>query len=42
VPGPDLREISFKVYKAISQQIGDIFAEHTPVIEPLSLNAVRK
>ncbi len=28
----------FEVYKAISRQIRDIFAEHTPVIEPLSLD----
>lgn len=28
----------FEVYKAISQRIREIFAEHTPVIEPLSLD----
>ncbi len=28
----------FEVYKAVSQQIRDIFAEHTPIIEPLSLD----
>lgn len=28
----------FEVYKAISRQIREIFAEHTPVIEPLSLD----
>jgi DNA polymerase IV len=28
----------FEVYKAISRQIGEIFAEHTPIIEPLSLD----
>jgi DNA polymerase-4 len=28
----------FEVYKAISRQIRDIFADHTPVIEPLSLD----
>jgi DNA polymerase-4 len=28
----------FDVYKAISQQIRAIFAEHTPIIEPLSLD----
>ncbi|WP_316184086.1 MULTISPECIES: DNA polymerase IV [unclassified Bradyrhizobium] len=28
----------FEVYKAISQQIRAIFAEHTPIIEPLSLD----
>jgi DNA polymerase-4 len=28
----------FEVYKAVSQQIREIFAEHTPIIEPLSLD----
>jgi DNA polymerase-4 len=28
----------FEVYKAVSQQIREIFAEHTPTIEPLSLD----
>ncbi|TCN34148.1 DNA polymerase IV [Sinorhizobium americanum] len=28
----------FDVYKAVSQQIREIFAEHTPLIEPLSLD----
>src|ERR1700727_3126006 len=28
----------FEVYKAVSQQVREIFAEHTPVIEPLSLD----
>ncbi len=28
----------FEVYKAVSLQIREIFAEHTPVIEPLSLD----
>lgn len=28
----------FDVYKAVSEQIHEIFAEHTPVIEPLSLD----
>lgn len=28
----------FDVYKAVSQQIRDIFAEYTPLIEPLSLD----
>ncbi len=28
----------FEVYKAVSQQIRAIFAEHTPLIEPLSLD----
>jgi hypothetical protein len=36
--GIDLRETPFEVYKAVSQQIRDIFAEHTPIIEPLSLD----
>jgi DNA polymerase IV len=37
---PDLIFVKprFEVYKAVSQQIRDIFAEHTPVIEPLSLD----
>jgi DNA polymerase-4 len=37
---PDLIFVKprFEVYKAISQQIRQIFAEHTPVIEPLSLD----
>ncbi|WGD52386.1 DNA polymerase IV [Bradyrhizobium sp. CB1650] len=37
---PDLIFIKprFEVYKAISRQIRDIFAEHTPIIEPLSLD----
>ena len=28
----------FEVYKAVSQQIREIFAEHTRIIEPLSLD----
>jgi DNA polymerase-4 len=28
----------FEVYMAISRQIREIFAEHTPIIEPLSLD----
>ena len=28
----------FEVYKVVSQQIRDTFAEHTPIIEPLSLD----
>jgi DNA polymerase-4 len=28
----------FEVYKSVSQQIRDIVAEHTPIIEPLSLD----
>ncbi len=37
---PDLIFVKprFEVYKAVSQQVRDIFAEHTPVIEPLSLD----
>ncbi|WP_426613274.1 DNA polymerase IV [Bradyrhizobium sp. McL0616] len=37
---PDLIFVKprFEVYKAISRQIRDIFAEHTPIIEPLSLD----
>jgi DNA polymerase-4 len=37
---PDLIFVKprFEVYKAISQQIREIFAAHTPIIEPLSLD----
>jgi DNA polymerase-4 len=37
---PDLIFVKprFEVYKAVSQQIQEIFAEHTPIIEPLSLD----
>ena len=37
---PDLIFVKprFEVYKAVSQQIRTIFAEHTPIIEPLSLD----
>ena len=37
---PDLIFVKprFEVYKAISRQIRETFAEHTPVIEPLSLD----
>jgi DNA polymerase-4 len=37
---PDLIFVKprFEVYKAVSQQIQKIFAEHTPIIEPLSLD----
>jgi DNA polymerase-4 len=37
---PDLIFVKprFEVYKAVSQQIRDIFAVHTPIIEPLSLD----
>lgn len=37
---PDLIFVKhrFDVYKSVSQQIREIFAEHTPLIEPLSLD----
>jgi len=37
---PDLIFVTprFEVYKAVSLQIREIFAEHTPIIEPLSLD----
>src|SRR3982750_4005104 len=37
---PDLIFVKprFEVYKAVSQQIREIFAEHTMIIEPLSLD----
>jgi DNA polymerase-4 len=37
---PDLIFVKprFEVYKAISRQIREIFVEHTPIIEPLSLD----
>jgi DNA polymerase-4 len=37
---PDLIFVKprFEVYKAVSQQVRDIFAEHTAIIEPLSLD----
>ena len=37
---PDLIFVKprFEVYKAVSGQIRQIFAEHTPIIEPLSLD----
>jgi DNA polymerase-4 len=37
---PDLIFVKprFEVYKAVSEQIREIFAEHTPIIEPLSLD----
>jgi DNA polymerase-4 len=37
---PDLIFVKprFEVYKAVSAQIREIFAEHTPVVEPLSLD----
>ena len=39
---PDLIFASrFDVYEAVSQQIRAIFAEYTPMIEPLSLEGPR-
>jgi DNA polymerase-4 len=37
---PDLIFVKprFEIYKAVSQQIREIFEEHTPIIEPLSLD----
>jgi DNA polymerase-4 len=37
---PDLIFVKprFEIYKGVSQQIREIFAEHTPIIEPLSLD----
>ena len=37
---PDLIFVKprFEVYKAVSQQVREIFAEYTPIIEPLSLD----
>jgi DNA polymerase IV len=37
---PDLIFVKprFEVYKSVSQQVREIFAEHTPIIEPLSLD----
>src|SRR5437868_3755690 len=37
---PDLIFVTprFEVYRAVSQQIREIFAEYTPMIEPLSLD----
>src|SRR6476659_9132680 len=37
---PDLIFVKprFEVYRAVSQQIREIFAEYTPIIEPLSLD----
>jgi DNA polymerase-4 len=37
-PGLIFVKPRFDVYKAVSQQIRAIFAEHTPLIEPLSLD----
>jgi DNA polymerase-4 len=37
---PDLFFVKprFEIYKAVSRQIRELFAEHTPIIEPLSLD----
>src|ERR1700686_4152770 len=37
---PDLIFVKprFEVYKSVSQQVREIFAQHTPIIEPLSLD----
>ena len=37
-PNPIFVKPRFEVYKAISRQIREIFAEHTLIIEPLSLD----
>lgn len=37
-PGLIFVKPRFEVYRAVSQQIRDIFAEYTPLIEPLSLD----
>ena len=37
-PGLIFVKPRFEIYKAISRQIREIFAEHTAVIEPLSLD----
>ena len=38
VPGADFRAPRFDVYRAVSHQIREIFAEYTPLVEPLSLD----
>jgi DNA polymerase IV len=38
MPRSDLRQPRFDAYKAVSLQIREIFAEHTHLIEPLSLD----
>jgi impB/mucB/samB family len=38
MPGFDFSEAAIDAYKAISLQIRQIFAEYTPIIEPLSLD----
>ena len=37
-PGPDLREAAFRGLQGDLAEIREIFAEHTPIIEPLSLD----
>ncbi len=36
--GSDFRKAALRIYRAVSQQIREIFAEYTPLIEPLSLD----
>src|ERR1700726_4836310 len=38
MPGFDFSEAAIDAYKAISLHIRQIFAEYTPIIEPLSLD----
>jgi DNA polymerase-4 len=38
MPRSDLHPPRFDVYKAVSQQIRETFAEYTSLIEPLSLD----
>ena len=38
MPGFDFGEAAIDAYKAISLHIRQIFAEYTPIIEPLSLD----
>jgi DNA polymerase-4 len=38
MPGFDFNEAAIDAYKAISLHIRQIFAEYTPIIEPLSLD----
>jgi nucleotidyltransferase/DNA polymerase involved in DNA repair len=40
MPGFDFSEAAIDAYKAISLHIRQIFAEYTPIIEPLSLDDV--
>jgi DNA polymerase-4 len=38
MPGADLVSPRFEVYRAVSLQVRAIFADYTPLIEPLSLD----